>query len=327
MARMPRRGWFFALFLAACGSSSTSSRDAAVDYDVAIVDGAPDVALVDGAPDVTLVDGASPEAAVDAGPADGTTPVDGSASGDGTAAAAGDALSAADTSSAEASSISDGTAGEALTIVGGDIDFGEPAICGEYPTKSVAVRNDGTRMSGTLTVTSATIFPIAEDTCTGKTLAPSASCLLTLSYRPVSPNQLDTGTLVVTSDAGGRVEAAVHGKASIPDEPFSLVPTENPASIVEDYGVVAVGATKTASFTVRSFDQFPIAAFMLVVSGADRAAFTITASDCGTRLSALGQCHVSVTFAPLHTQTLLTASLTFSAPCGTASVVLKGGTP
>ncbi len=77
--------------------------------------------------------------------------------------------------------------------------FGSVKV-GATGTQQVTVTNSGTRTLSLGGVTVSGPFAIASSTC-GETLAPGASCVLTLAFAPSAPGGA-TGTLTIASDAG-----------------------------------------------------------------------------------------------------------------------------
>jgi hypothetical protein len=77
--------------------------------------------------------------------------------------------------------------GPALSTVPTSLDFG-PVAFGGSASASLVVTNPGTSASGTIATgvyaASAGLFTFSADSCTGASLAPKATCRLTVTFRP-----------------------------------------------------------------------------------------------------------------------------------------------
>jgi hypothetical protein len=110
----------------------------------------------------------------------------------------------------------------ASTLSAADTDFGVVDL-GTTATQTVAVRNSGT-VPATIGVVSASgDFTVKDATaCKAATLAPGASCSVTVAFAPAAVGTR-TGTLTLGYDAGGTTSVALSGTGRSVDPNFSKV--------------------------------------------------------------------------------------------------------
>jgi hypothetical protein len=139
---------------------------------------------------------------------------------------------------------------EAATLSAPDVDFGQIDV-GTTVTKTVTVRNSG-RVPATIgAVSTSGDFAIKDAaTCTAGTLAPGASCSITLTFTPLADGA-STGALTLKYDANGATAVALSGSVRIADPAFDkvalLMHLDGSTSDVKGHTVTGTGLTFAAS--------------------------------------------------------------------------------
>jgi hypothetical protein len=104
-------------------------------------------------------------------------------------------------------------------------DFGAITVGTSSPAATFTVSNPGTSpltiSAASLTGADAAQYVRAADHCTGKVLAPSATCAVQVAFRPTSVGTHAGASLVVTSDAGA-ARASLSGRAIAPSNAFTV---------------------------------------------------------------------------------------------------------
>ncbi len=160
-----------------------------------------------------------------------------------------------------------------------------------------------------LTVNSITISSnyFQSNNC-GSSVAPGASCTITVTFKPTRPNVI-AGSVSVNDNATGSPQAV-----SLTGTGTYVVLT--PASL--NFGTVTVGkksSPQVATFTNKA--KFALTIKSLTITGTNSTDFTET-NTCGTTVAPGASCTISVTFAP-------TASGVFTADVSVADG--GGGSP
>jgi outer membrane protein assembly factor BamB len=160
-------------------------------------------------------------------------------------------------------------------------------------------------------------FTAPSDTCSGATLAPSATCNVRVEFQPSHTDSGDvSASLTVTSTPGISTSAALFGTAVALDiEPAT-----------KDYGTVPVGSSSTATFTMTDMYASPLTPASIVTGNG----FSITSNGCaGIQITLGTSCTFVVAFTPSSPGTTYNDELTFLAVSpwviGQATLVGKGG--
>lgn len=226
-----------------------------------------------------------------------------------------------------------GLTGNAIRDVGLSVsptpyNFGATSVGTPTAAHTFTVTNTGGAVSGMLTMTltglDSTQFTIANDMCTGHTLAAAATCTIDVTYAPTSAGD-HAGSLSATGSPGGTASASLVGRATIPPA-IRLVPA------TRNFGSVVQGATSTTvDFTLSNTGGSPTANVAVTLGGANASEFTVTSDLCsGGPLAGGANCVISVQFtagAPgAKTATLNVAAGTLMASSTlTATSVAPGG--
>jgi hypothetical protein len=173
--------------------------------------------------------------------------------------------------------------------------FGSVTQGSASPVTTFVVTNGGSVTSGALAAslagTEASQFAISNDSCTGASLAPGATCSVGVAFAPgVAVSGAVAASLQVSASPGGEAVASLTGTAIAPAQL-----TLQPAS--RDFGAVVSGATSSATFTVANAGGQSTGPVSVQLSGSGT--FGIGTDSCsGSTLAAGASCALSVTFAP-----------------------------
>jgi hypothetical protein len=159
----------------------------------------------------------------------------------------------------------------------------------------VTISNTGGQKTGTIIVgviDSAT-FPTSADTCSGMTLDPGASCMVTVKFMPGTAGA-KSSKLQVGATPGGMVAVTLSGKGV---DPGAL-------SISPDHGTFdplpagQMSATET-TFTVKNTGGAATTALTAMLTGTSAGEFKLSTDNCTGKTLAGGEmCTVGVKFAP-----------------------------
>jgi hypothetical protein len=131
-------------------------------------------------------------------------------------------------------------------------------------------------------------YQISNNGCTVP-LAPAESCTIQVVYDPTAPG-LRTGTLTITGNGNPMpATVALTGTAGATSK---LTP-----STTLTFNPTNEGQTTSLPVTLSNQSNFPFNVLSIAISGAAAGDFT-QANDCGSSVSALGSCTITVTFAP-----------------------------
>lgn len=214
----------------------------------------------------------------------------------------------------------DGTGSAALTGLapaGGQIMMSPATVDLGFTASGMqtfTVQNNGAATTGVLSASLAganpTSFEIRNDSCTGATLAASATC--TFEVHTSCNGMVGPVSTMPTVSAvpGGLASASV--MANIPSKACFAVTNANPTAIpFGDQVVSTTSAAQTVSIT--NIGGQPTQPLVPMLTGPDAGDFSITASTCTGVLAPGAGCMVSVAFAPQS--------------AGTKHAVLQVGTP
>lgn len=210
-----------------------------------------------------------------------------------------------------------------LSISSTSNPYGSVAVGSASPSVIFTVTNIGGAASGAVTASlggaAPLQFQISSNACTSS-LAPGATCNVTVSFQPISAVAA-TATLDVSATPGGIVSASLSGTGTTPT--LTITP------LTQAFGAVAVVAGTPTSFTFTITNTGAIASARLTTSlgGVDAGQFSLPtgSNTCTGALVPAGQsCTIMVTFSPTITG-LKAATLNVSAPgSGAVSANLNG---
>jgi hypothetical protein len=205
--------------------------------------------------------------------------------------------------------------GNALTIDPAGWDFGSvPDSMSSSPTTFTVTNHSSITVNPVATLSDSQ-FTASSDTCSGATLAAGATCTVTVSFTPT-----DRGSISATLSVN---VAQVLTSATLTGTglPVEIVPATG------DYGVVPVGSSSSATFTITIVSS---PAQFLLSTSVSGSGFSITSDSCNGQTLVLGQsCTVVVTFAPSVSGPTYNGQLSLSAyflgSVGQATLVGTGG--
>jgi hypothetical protein len=218
----------------------------------------------------------------------------------------------------------------ALTADPDTIDFGTVSVGQSASARSFTVTNSGTLTTtiGTVLVSSPSEFPLAGGTCAGATLAPAATCTVSVAFKPAAAGSR-SATMDVGGSGGASVSVALSGTGrSVP--PTTTAPPARPALTASpsalDFGTAFVGAAASPqTVTIRNTGNAATTP-AATVTGAAAGEFAITVNGCnGRSLSAGASCPLTVAFSP-SAAGARTATLTITGTGGASAVARLSGT-
>ena len=200
--------------------------------------------------------------------------------------------------------------------------FGTWATATTSGTQTFTVTNTGGVPSGTVTagLTGADPgqFTVSADTCTGQTLAPSASCTVNATFAPSSTGAKSAG-LQAAATPGGTATASLTGTGATP-----AALAISPAPF--DFATHATGtASAFQTFTVTNTGGVDSGTIAVSLTGADADQFATANDTCtGPALAPSASCTVEVAFVPTSTGLKGATLEAIATPGGTASASLSG---
>jgi photosystem II stability/assembly factor-like uncharacterized protein len=206
--------------------------------------------------------------------------------------------------------------GTAAEITPRSLSFGTLAVGVTSTAKMVTLKNVGTTA---ITITSIAVtgaeagdFPETGTTC-GASLAASASCTITVTFKPTATGAR-SATLTFTDSASGSPQKL----------PLSGIGTTAELSATSlNFGSVTVGSTALNTMTMKNVGTTAITINSVTIIGADPGDFG--ESGCGSSLAAGASCTISVTFKPTKTGARsATLKITDNAAGSPQQVLLSG---
>jgi hypothetical protein len=168
------------------------------------------------------------------------------------------------------------------------LTFGTVAI-GSSSTLTVTLQAGGTSVSG-LGVSTAGAFSASAASCPA-TLAPHASCPITVTFSPLAPGGQATGSLTMTASGGGPILGA---PVTLTGNGQALAVNATPASVV--FLDTIEGQTRVQAVTLKNLSGSAVSGLTGAVHGTG---FSLVGSDCPASLLAGNTCTVNVAFSPL----------------------------
>lgn len=199
-------------------------------------------------------------------------------------------------------------------------NFGPEQIGMSSASATVVVGNAGNGPTGALAVMLAgpnsAEFVIDSDGCSGKTLAPSTTCKVSVHFAPTMAGAA-TAALDLSATPGGHASITLSGQGVTPGS-LAITPA------MKDFGSFTTGASSpTQTFTVSNSGGSATPAVTVAVNGANAGDFAISMNACSGPIAAGGSCTLDVAFAPSAAGTR-TASLAATAGAFTATASLSG---
>ena len=183
----------------------------------------------------------------------------------------------------------------AVSIGPSSVDFGQ-ANLGTSVSRTVTVMSSGGApvaiQTATVTGPDASEFTAGQDQCSGANLAPGASCVVEIIFRPSTLGSRSASLMLADAASGSPQSLSLAGVGA-----GVAAVTLGPASV--DFGQATVGDMVVRRITVTSAGTAPLTVQSLLFSGPDAADFTTSVDVCsGTSLSPGTSCVLDVRFRP-----------------------------
>jgi hypothetical protein len=178
---------------------------------------------------------------------------------------------------------------------------------GSSATQTVTVTNTGTANLLVGDVGSinplAAPFSVKTNTCSNQTIAPSASCTLTLAFAPTATGTFADSFAIPSNDpAKSSVTMNVSGTgATAPMPAITVTDSVSPTTDhLVAFGNVSVGASATQTVTIKNTGNANLLLGAVGSANPLSAPFTIKTDTCSSQtLAAAASCSVTLVFAPV----------------------------
>jgi hypothetical protein len=204
----------------------------------------------------------------------------------------------------------------AITLSTTSLTFTAQAVSTVSTAQIVTITSAGTQpvTFSTLAITPSLNPDFTEtDTCAGQTLAPNATCTVSVSFAPTQTGARSGQLTLYANIPGGQATVSLNGTATAP---AAIVLT--PASL--SFPATVVNQTAAPQIiTVANTGANPATLSTPTISGD----FAIAANTCGTTLAPQTACSVSITFTPTASGTR-SGVLTITDSAGTQTAPLTG---
>lgn len=165
----------------------------------------------------------------------------------------------------------------------------------------------------------------AADECTGKTLAPGASCTFGMVFAPTQRGPAQS-QVSIQAQPGGTVNVPLSGAGLAPAS-LSINDSSGPDPVSWDFGPSVVGNDASAhNFNITNDGDVPTGALTAEFTGASFNDFVFTAGSClgGTTLGPGSTCTVIANFHPLTSGPKETTLRVSGSPGGSVSTGVTG---
>jgi trimeric autotransporter adhesin len=176
-----------------------------------------------------------------------------------------------------------GTGVQPLSISPAVFDFGNVPVGGSKSTTFTITSISNAATPFTTDQAFLTNFYTLSDNC-NSTVPANGTCILTVTFTPPQAGGLSPGLGI--TDAAGTIRAEIPG---VGVQPLTISPTSF------DFGNVAVGGSKTTTFTITSISN---AATPFTTDQAFLGSFYTLKDNCNSSVPANGSCILTVTFTP-----------------------------
>ncbi|MGB3429817.1 MAG: choice-of-anchor D domain-containing protein [Burkholderiaceae bacterium] len=172
------------------------------------------------------------------------------------------------------------------------LSFGNQVVGTTSAAKPVTISNTGsaTLILGTIALTGSNPADFAAANCNGASLAPGATCTISVTFNPAAPNARSATLGIPSNAAGSPHNVALTGTGAAAPAPGV---TLNPAALA--FGNQATGTTSAAkSIALTNSGSATLGITAITSTGTG---FGMT-HNCPASLAASASCTISVTFAP-----------------------------
>jgi hypothetical protein len=215
------------------------------------------------------------------------------------------------------------TAAPAVTLTPTSLAFAATTVGSTTAAQVVTIKNSGTATlnltSETITGTNATSFIKSATTC-GTTLAASATCTVSVEFKPAAAGALSAALAIADNAAGSPQAVALSGTGTTASAPAVSL---TPASIA--FPAQIVGTTSAAqAVTLKNTGTATLTMSSIALGGTNPPSF-VEIGTCGTSLAAGASCSLYVGFKPASAAALsATLSVTDNAAGSPHKVTLTG---
>ncbi len=188
------------------------------------------------------------------------------------------------------------------------VPFGQVTV-GNSSDSTVTIRNDGTAnlVIGNIAQVDPLAAPfsiVLPDNCSGQTLGPLASCVLTVRFSPIAAGPFSDSFDIPSNDSvTGSVTVSMSGTGSVPPVPHITV-TDSVAPIDDHqvpFGQVTVGNSSDSTVTIQNDGNANLVIGNIAQVDPLAAPFSIVLPDncSGQTLGPLASCVLTVRFSPI----------------------------
>jgi hypothetical protein len=215
------------------------------------------------------------------------------------------------------------TAAPAVTLTPTSLTFAATAVGSTTAAQVVTIKNSGTATlnltSETITGTNATSFIKSATTC-GATLAVSATCTVSVEFKPATTGALTAALSIADNAAGSPQAVTLTGTGTAASAPAVSL---TPASIA--FTASIVGTTSAAeTVTLKNTGTATLTISSIALGGTNPTSF-VEIGTCGSSLAAGASCLLYVGFKPASAAALTaTLSVTDNAAGSPHKVTLTG---
>lgn len=187
-------------------------------------------------------------------------------------------------------------ANSSVSLTRTNLNFGSIRAATSSVAQTVNLTNSGTTTLNNISVGAPTsaAFVLQTDKCTGISVAPGASCSVSLIFSPTLNAGPQSGSIsILDSDLSSPQTIALTGLATV--APVGVAP----ASV--DFATVEVGSSSAQeTVMLTNTDSRPLIVNGMVIVGQNPKDFAET-NTCGSSLAAGASCSINVTFTPMAT--------------------------
>jgi hypothetical protein len=212
-----------------------------------------------------------------------------------------------------------------ISLTPSALSFASTAVGSTTVAQAVTIKNTGTvtvnLTSETITGTNATSFIKSATSC-GATLAPTASCTVSVEFKPTAAGTL-TGSLSIVDNATGSPQTvALTGTGTAAS---TLTVSVSPTALV--FASTTVGSTTAADLvTIKNTGTGTVSLTSETITGTNATSFIESATTCGATLAPTTSCTVSVEFKPTAAGTLTGSLSIVDNATGSPQTVALSGT-